>query len=599
MEGLSFVLFLAFGIFALLFLGMLIFEAIKENNIKINYKDILVITITSIIVILIYVVVIYTRKYAYSWDNILYYVRQIDLLNMFNSNFFEGIKGIIKTTYFENYGYFLLSFTSLLFNYTNHTLDSFVISYVVVTIIPIITVYYAIINKLIQKYELKNKNIIILLSLILIIAFPLLHSSAMVGQPDFMGLIFIGLIILFTMDYDFENVNIKRYILIFLSTLCLIITRRWYIYWVISYYICYALLLFIKNLINKDYKKLKSITKNLIIFGISSIIIAGIILLPMIIRIVKANFYNSYSAWNIGGLKEEIKLQFYRIGGIYLSIMLIGLIYGIKNKRFRWMTIQMLSTGILTLFLFTRLQNMGNHQSLLLVPTYIYLLLICIIAINQINCKLLRRILQTIIILSLSTTIFGTFTENKYFYNNKLYSNISLKPTKREDYEMIGQIDKFILENCDKDHKAYINAATSMYCSDTFKTYLFPDITLVYIIPYESSINSVHGFPIDIFKTKYLFVTNIDLEDTGAKRGTIIEKINKAIKEDEETKDTWKFFKEYKMSNDVTFYVYERVKEFDAKEAEYWIKIFEKETEEFPNLFGNRIQSYLQNVKSK
>ena len=53
------------------------------------------------------------------------------------------------------------------------------------------------------------------------------------------------------------------------------------------------------------------------------------------------------------------------------------------------------------------------------------------------------------------------------------------------------------------------------------------------------------------------------------------------------------------MSNDVTFYVYERVKEFDAKEAEYWIKIFEKETEEFPNLFGNRIQSYLQNVKSK
>ena len=599
MEGLSFVLFLAFGIFALLFLGMLIFEAIKENNIKINYKDILVITITSIIVILIYVVVIYTRKYAYSWDNILYYVRQIDLLNMFNSNFFEGIKGIIKTTYFENYGYFLLSFTSLLFNYTNHTLDSFVISYVVVTIIPIITVYYAIINKLIQKYELKNKNIIILLSLILIIAFPLLHSSAMVGQPDFMGLIFIGLIILFTMDYDFENVNIKRYILIFLSTLCLIITRRWYIYWVISYYICYALLLFIKNLINKDYKKLKSITKNLIIFGISSIIIAGIILLPMIIRIVKANFYNSYSAWNIGGLKEEIKLQFYRIGGIYLSIMLIGLIYGIKNKRFRWMTIQMLSTGILTLFLFTRLQNMGNHQSLLLVPTYIYLLLICIIAINQINCKLLRRILQTIIILSLSTTIFGTFTENKYFYNNKLYSNISLKPTKREDYEMIGQIDKFILENCDKDHKAYINAATSMYCSDTFKTYLFPDITLVYIIPYESSINSVHGFPIDIFKTKYLFVTNIDLEDTGAKRGTIIEKINKAIKEDEETKDTWKFFREYKMSSDVTFYAYERVKEFDAKEAEYWIKIFEKETEEFPNLFGNRIQSYLQNVKSK
>ena len=599
MEGLSFVLFLAFGIFALLFLGILIFETIKESKIKIDYKWILAVSITSLIVIALYAIIIYYRKYGYSWDNKIYYVRQMNLLDMFNNSFFEGIKTIIKTTYFEDYGYFLLSFTSMIFNFTNRTINAFIMTYTVVTIIPLVLIYISIIYKLIQKYELKNKNMIILLSSILIIAFPLLYKAAIFGQPDFIGLIFVGLIILLTIDYDFSNIDIKKCVLLFLSTLCLIITRRWYIYWVISYYICYALLLFIKNLINKDYKKLKSITKNLIIFGIVSIIIAGIILSPMIYRIVKNNFFSSYAAWNTSGLSGEINSQLYRIGWIYLSIMILGLIYGIQNKNFRLETLQMLFTGVLTLILFTRIQNMGDHQSLLLVPTYIYLFLIYIIGINQIDKIWARRVLQVITFIVLLSTIFGTLTENKYFYNNKLYTSISLKPTIREDYDTIGEIDKFVLENCDEEHKAYINAATSLYCSDIFKSHIFPDMSLQNVISYENSINSVHGFPTDIFKTKYLFVTNIDLEATGAKKGTIIEKINKAIKEDEETKDTWKFFKEYKMSNDVTFYVYERVKEFDAKEAEYWMKIFEKETEEFPNLFGNRIQSYLQNVKSK
>ncbi len=599
MEGISFALFVASGVLALLLLGLLIYESIKENKIRITTKAVIAIAITSIITLLMYIIILYMRKYVYTWDYKTYYSEQLAILSIFSRSFLQGISTIIKTIYFYDYGCFLLSFTSLIFYFTNHTGNAFVITYAVVTIIPMIIIYYSIISKLIQKYELKNKNMIITLGLMLTVAFPLLHAASIMGQPDFMGIIFIGLIILLTMDYDFEKADVKRYILIFISTLCLIITRRWYIYWVVSYYICYAIILCIKNLVNKDYRKLKSTIKNLLIFGISSIIIMAIILAPMIIRIVKENFFSSYSAWKIGGLPYEIMVQFRKIGGIYFTFMVIGIIYGIKSKKFRWITIQMFLTGISALVLFTRLQNMGNHQSLILVPTYIYLCLIFIIAISQMDNKWPRRILEGLTIISFATTLFGTLTENKYFYNNYLYTDISIKPNKREDYETIGEIDKFILENCDLESKVYINAATNMYCADTFTLYMFPDVSLQSIINQERSINSVHGFPIEIFGAKYIFVSNVDLESTGAQKGTIIKKVNESIKENDQMREIWKLVKEFKMTDKVTFYAYERIKEFDQEEANYWIELFQEESKEYPHLFSERIKLYTEVMSNK
>ena len=598
-KQLSIVSFICFGAWSLYFLGLLIYETQKKCNVSIKRKGIALVAISSIIIIAFYAFVVYTRQYIYTLDNGCYYIKQLNLLDKFNAGFLEGIKEIVKTTYAQDYGSFLLVFTSLIFNFTNKTGDAFVITYVVVTVIPALLLYYMIMIKLVEKCGLKNNNWIYILGLMLIIAFPLLHYAAISGQPDFIGLIFVELIILLTMDYDFSKIDIRRCILIIITTFCLIITRRWYIYWVASYYLCYAIILFASALISKDKEKLKTVTMNLLKFAIISFVILGFVLSPMIYKIVKSNFNSSYSAWNLGGMSKELSSQLARVGAVYFAIMFIGIIYGIKNKSLRMSTIILLGTGVLATVLFTRLQNMGPHHSIIIIPTYIYMFLLCIIGFAQIDKKVIRVLLQGIIVACFAAAIFGTVTENKYLFSNIIFSRVSLKPAHREDFQTLAEMDKFILENCDKDHRAYINAATIMYCANTFENYMLPDRTIQDIIPYEASINSVHGFPTDVFKTKYMFISNIPLEATGAQKGTIIQKLKESVTKDDGMKDRWKLVREFKMTDKVTFYAYERVVEFDEQEAEFYIKKFEEESKQYPNLFKNRIENYVKDIYLK
>lgn len=597
-KQLSFVSFSVFCAWSLGFLGMLIYETKKISGADIKRKGAIVVGIASILIILIYAYIVLSRQYIYTWDNACYYMKQLTLLDKFNNGFLSGIKEIVKTTYAHDYGSFLLVFTSLIFNFTNKTGNAFVITYAVVSIIPIALVYYMLMQKLTDKYELKNKNIIYVLGMMLIAGFPLLHYAAVSGQPDFIGLIFVGLILLLTIDYDFAKLDIRRCIIIIITTFCLIITRRWYIYWIFSYYACYVLALFVKTLISKDKEKIKTVVKNLLIFGIGSAVILGFILSPMIYKIVKSNFNSSYAAWNIGGLEGEITSQKARVGILYIIIMILGMGYGIKNKSLRMSTLILLGTGVLSTVLFTRLQNMGPHHSIILIPTYVYMFLLCVIGVSQIKQKVIRFILQGAIAICIVTTFYGVLTECQYFYNNQIYSRMSLKPARREDFNAIKEMDDFILANCDKDHKAYINAATMMYCANTFENYVLPDRTLQDIIPYESSINSVHGFPTSIFESKYIFVSNVPLEATGAQKGTIISKLTNAVTKDEENKNRWKLVKEFKMTDKVSFYAYERVMEFDEEEANYYIKKFEQESKEYPNLFKNRIENYVKDMQA-
>ncbi len=593
---LSDITFIVFGIWAIMFLILLIFEVSKIA--KVNLKDkqfIFLNSVTIIAIFSIYAYVVLTRKMIYTWDNSCYYLRQLYLLEKFDANFITGIKEIIKTTYYNDYGYFLLSFTSLIFKYTNQTENSFILTYTFVSIIPIVLLYSMIIKKVIAKLNLTDNRKVFILSLVTIISFPLLHRAAIMGQPDIMGLLFVELIILLTIDYDFSKIENARVILIVISTLCLLITRRWYVYWIVSYYFTYFIIVCINQLIKKDYSKFKVTLINMLKVGVCSIIIIGAILSPMIYKLIDNNFNSSYSAWNIGGLAKELELQYNRVGGIFIGLIIVGLIYGLINKKCRNGTLQMIFTASITIFMFTRLQNMGNHHSLLLIPTYVYMLIMCIVLIDRIKVKAIRNGLFFTILLISIVNLYGSLSENKRFHNNLYFCDTSLKPIKREDYDRIGEMAKFILDNCNNGEKAYINAATLNYCAQTFSNYIHPDRRLNEIIPYESSINSAHGFPTGIFESKYVFISNTVLENTGAKKGTIIPKIKYAFEESQFIKERFELIETFKMTDKIKFYAYQRKKQFDDEEAKYFMNLFKEETEQYPELFGNRIQKYLIN----
>lgn len=582
-----------FGISSLYFMGWLIFNVGKIGNIKYKKKEVVFLIVISSLTIAMYVWIIINRKTIYQWDALTYYVGNLNLLNNFEAHsFLEGIKQIVKSTYQSDYGHFLLSFITLPFSLTNRTENAFILVYSVTIVTPVVIIFSMIAKKIVEMFQYRNKLTIEILVGILLIIFPLLHAASIAGQPDIIGLIFVGCIILLTIDYDFSKMEWNRLIVLIIATICLIISRRWYLFWLVGYVISYLVCLITKLTVEKKYDDLKKTLRNLAIFGCIASVVILLLLFPMIKRIMKQDF-SSYTAWSVGGYSKEIQIQIQRVGFLYLLVMGIGIIYGIKDKKLRYLTIGMIINYLIAFLGFVNTQNTGFHQSLIFLPTYIGLFCFGILGICQIRRKWLRLIGKIAIIIVLITSFIGTICNNRYFYNNLFYTIISLKPTKRSDYDNIGKMVQFIQENCTERDIVYINAAGS-YCAQTFSSYIHPDLSLSKICVYEASIDSAHGFPIaNIAKAKYIFTTNVRIEATGAQLGHIIPAINEALNKDSAIKHKFKLVQEFKMTEKVTFYAFERIEKLESEEAQYWKDIFKEETKKYPKLFGDRIDQYL------
>ena len=77
--------------------------------------------------------------------------------------------------------------------------------------------------------------------------FPFVRMSAVLGQPDWFGLIFAFMLMLLTLDYRFDGIDLPRYLLIFAATAGIILTRRWYLYFVVGYCFAYVLMLAVSS----------------------------------------------------------------------------------------------------------------------------------------------------------------------------------------------------------------------------------------------------------------------------------------------------------------------------------------------------------------
>ena len=344
----------------------------------------------------------------------------------------------------------------------------------------------------------------------------------------------------------------------------------------------------VESLINYKASK-KQILINFFEFVILAIIIDGILVFPMIRYTLVHNYANSYKAWNMGGLGVEIKSQIAHLGILELTIILAGAICGVIKKDTRKITLTMLFTYIIAIVLFTRIQNMGYHQMLILCPTYIILFFDFIITLDSIKIGYIKYALQvaTIIIITLN------FIQSEVKYSkNKWLTNINFAPSKMDNYEQIREVHDFIVENCDINNKAYINAA-GKYCKHTFSNFNLPDdMWLDKVIPYELSIDSVHGFPVPVFTCKYVFVTNIVDESTGAAKGHIIPGVKKGITEDDVISKKFNLVRTFDMNDGIIFYCYERISPFDEDERNAWLAIFSDVSETYPRQFRNVILAY-------
>ena len=543
------------------------------------------------------------RSFIYIWDYVNYISKQYGAEAAFAQTPMTGFHYIFDSLA-EDYTNFITLFIEFPFCLTDRTGDSFAICQVF-SIVPMLLLLLAgLVVKVGQMLQVKNRFWFFLIGLSWTFTYPWLRMSAVLSQPDWFGLIFAFSILLLTLDFRFERLDFPRFGLLFLATAAIILSRRWYLYFVVGYYFAYAVLVLVSSArIAKVGRKQEALLqlRNLILFGLMSMVAMVILLWPLVSRILGYNYSDRYSYYNGGGLAAEISLQFWRMGLLNLVLIGLGLWFCFKRRKMPALPCLAGLEILLGMLLFTRIQNTGSHQMLLFLPGWFILFLLGAAALaegitRRRNLKIAYWVFTLMFATSVRCSPLTTIAlpdiviDNFPLASTKEFVRLDGLIYDRKDLPQIQAIAKWIDSHCADGEVTYMIPHDMLYCSDHFKNCFLPETPINSKLSFGFSVPGTHDFPMQFFEAKYV-ITADPFPQTYVGNGEMSHKLNEqflAVRDEyfelEETFD---------MGNGTTFTIWRRTKAPTRAEVEYYLSAFTEEDAKYPEMFSELAENWL------
>ena len=543
------------------------------------------------------------RSFVYIWDYVNYINKQYNAEAAFLQGPAVGFHFILDSLA-EDYTNFNTLFLEFPFCLTDRTGDSFAICQVF-SIVPMLLLLLAgLVVKVGQMLQVKNRFWYFLIGLSWTFTYPWLRMSAVLSQPDWFGLIFAFSILLLTLDFRFEKLDLPRFGLLFLSTAAIILSRRWYLYFVVGYYFAYAVLVLVSSArIAKVGRKQEALlqVRNLILFGLMSMVAMVILLWPLVSHILGYNYSDRYSYYNGGGFAAEISLQFWRMGLLNLVLIGLGLWFCFKRRKMPALPCLAGLEILLGMLLFTRIQNTGSHQMLLFLPGWFLLFMLGAAALaegitRRRNLKIAYWVFTLMFATSVRCSPLTTIAlpdiviDNFPLASTKEFVRLDGLIYDRKDLPQIQAIAKWIDSHCADGEVTYMIPHDMLYCSDHFKNCFLPETPINSKLSFGFSVPGTHDFPMQFFEAKYV-ITADPFPQTYVGNGEMSHKLNEqflAVRDEyfelEETFD---------MGNGTTFTIWRRTVAPSRAEVEYYLSAFTEEDAKYPEMFSQVAENWL------
>ena len=531
---------------------------------------------------------VFYRQTVYGEDAINYYAKQNLLFNSFATSGFYGVSNLAENLLTADYKMFMNLFVSLPYLLLPRTINMFMVSYALTCFVPMWTALLMVAKKLLgvlaPRVSDTRRGIYYGLCMGAMVLWPMFLWPATHGMPDAFGLTFAAVILLLCADYRFDKLNWPRLAALFVATFALILTRRWYMFWVVAFYLCYSVAVLAGASRRGTFRK---VLGNLLRFGLPSVAVIVVVLLPTFRTILTTDYADIYGAYYGGGFVENCLGQLKTQGALWLLVCLAGLVVVLRRRETRIPAVVTVLTSALAMVLFTRTQSLGNHQSLILAPAYLLGLFAAAAAVCSAGRTAVVRC-GTVALSALFAVNFGNALRlSGANVSTVLLSGESLDLTRRTDLEAMKAVTDFVLENCAEDKTVYINIDTDGYSGSTFAYSDPAHPQLQSMILWENSVPSTHGFPTGIWTSRYVMVT--DKLDEGGLVGAV----NVALRTQTPSSSHYTYVTEFNLQNGVVLYCYERTSAPDAAEAEYYKQVFAEYDARWPELFSQRIDEYM------
>ena len=543
------------------------------------------------------------RSFVYIWDYVNYINKQYNAEAAFLQGPAVGFHFILDSLA-EDYTNFNTLFLEFPFCLTDRTGDSFAICQVF-SIVPMLLLLLAgLVVKVGQMLQVKNRFWYFLIGLSWTFTYPWLRMSAVLSQPDWFGLIFAFSILLLTLDFRFEKLDLPRFGLLFLATAAIILSRRWYLYFVVGYYFAYAVLVLVSSArIAKVGRRQDALlqVRNLILFGLMSMVAMVILLWPLVSHILGYDYADHYSYYNGGGMVTETYLQCARMGLMNLVLMGMGLWFCLKVHKMPALPCLAGLEILLGMLLFTRIQNTGSHQMLLFLPGWFLLFLLGAAALAE----GISRFRAAKVVFWVFTLVFATSVRcsplTTIALPGFLVDHFPLAVTEefvrldkliydRKDLPQIKAIANWIDTHCAEGEISYMIPHDMLYCPDHFKNCQLPATPINDKLAFGFSVPGTHNFPMQFFEAKYVLTAD-PFPQTFVGNGEMSHKLNErflAVRD-----EYFALEATFDMGNGTTFTIWRRTVAPTRAEVEYYLSAFKEEDAQYPEMFSQIAESWL------
>lgn len=528
------------------------------------------------------------RQTVYSDDAINYFAKQTLLFGSFGQSGFYGIHVLLESLLTADYKMFMNLFISVPYLFTGRSINAFMVCYAITCFVPM---WFALLmgaKYLAQQLPACHTALYYPLCMAVMVLWPMFLWPATHGMPDAFGLTFAAVIALLCADYRFETLPWPRLLAIFAATFALILTRRWYMFWILAFYAVYVLAVLVGAVRRKT---LGSTLKHMLLFGVPSAVIIVGALLPTFKTILTTDYADIYGAYYGGGFGNNCLGQLRTQGLIWLVLCAAGLVWLLYCRSTRAQAIVAAAASLGAMVLFTRTQSLGDHQSLILAPFYLLILFGLCAKLTQQKAKpWLRNAAAGVLAVFLVVNFGNALRLPGKNVQTLALSSESLDLTRRTDLAQMRAVTDFVLEHCTGDQTVYINMDSNGYSGTTFAYSDPAHPQLQTMILWESSVPSTHGFPTGIWTSEYVMVT--DRVDEGG----IVGPINAALRTQSPAAVHYEYVTEFPLDG-ITLYCYRRTARPDAEEADYFKQVFAEYDARWPEIFSQRIDEYMQSVQ--
>ncbi|MFB0528002.1 MAG: hypothetical protein ACETVT_03900 [bacterium] len=311
------------------------------------------------------------ENYIYFWDCIHYWAKYVEISDLFRINPLGTIRNVIHSIRYMEYNKiapFLLMPFGFLFGKERMP---YILSIVNIFAFPSVISFVLLYKRVVGKIHDDLPVAVSFIAVFTMLTFPFFWTPILYGYVGVGGFFVINLILLTYLKQPFSKQSTGNVLYLGLLIPVLVLFRRWYAYWAVSFYIALAfnvLILSFPKHHSETKRYLVSLLKVLLVVLVSAMFF--MIATPVAIKIIKTDYADIYSAYRFSTtIFQSFGRFFGHFGLFYVVMFLLGSVYALSCPKIRRFSLLLLPQWIIIFLLFSRTLDFGFHHYYLLQPT--------------------------------------------------------------------------------------------------------------------------------------------------------------------------------------------------------------------------------------